>query len=361
MPRSFLTAMLALLLILSAFAPAAVAAEENDTLSLEEAITRALKQNREIKVQKLNLDKTDEQLGDMRDSIDKVPAPNIYVPEIASVWAGYLSAETSARIAKKTLENMRQQLVVDVKEQYYNILSGKRDLSQAEKDLRVAQIKLAQARVKKQIGISTQAELLGVETAMQGALASLTAAQNTLDQSYTYLAVLTGMSDVARPELVDEVVFEKEDFVSLEAITAKALSRNYMVWAAERTAALAERVEMYTDNYNLGLINTDIKEIEASDAREQLKQQVKKLYQSLQILEENNATLEQKAAALEEALRVTRLMREVGMATELQELEAEQSYNAALDDLRQLVYEYDLTKSQLLVVTGADVIPENSI
>jgi outer membrane protein TolC len=297
----------------------------------------------------------------MRDSIEHVPATNVYVPGISAVYSGYLSAQTGERIAKKALENMRQQLVVSVMEQYYNILSSKRDLTQAETDLRVAQIKLAQARLKKQIGMSTQAELLGIETEMQGAVASLTAAQNALDQGYTQLAVLIGTSDVTRPELIDEAVFEKADFTSLEAVTASALSRNYTIWAAERLAALADRVDMYADNYNIGMITADIKVVEASDAREQLTEQVKVLYQALQTLEETNATLEQKAATLGETYRVARLMHEVGMATPLQELEAEQAYNAALAELRQMVYEYDLAKSQLLVVTGADIIPEDSI
>ncbi|MFX4262640.1 TolC family protein [Pelotomaculum propionicicum] len=361
MSKRLFPAILALLFLLAAFVPPAFSAEENGTLTLENAINMALKHNSDIKVQELNLDVTDEKLDDLRDSIDHIPAANVYVPEISSVWSGYLSAENSARIAKKALDNMKQQMAVDVMEQYYNILSSKRDVTLAETDLRAAQIKLAQARLKKQIGMITQAELLGVETAMQSAVASLTAAQNTLDQSYTQLAVMIGMSGSARPELVDEAVLEKANFISLEAVTASALSRNYTVWAAERTAALAERVEMYADNYDLGLLNTDIKEIQASDAREQLKEQVKILYQSLQTLEETNATLEQKAATLEETLRVTKLMHEVGMATALQELEAEQSYNEALDELRQLVYEYDLAKSQLMVLTGEDILTENTI
>jgi len=345
--------------VLAGSVPALSAAEDEAILSLEEAIILAQKHNSDLKLQQLNLDVTNEQLDDLRDSIEHVPATNVYVPGISAVYSGYLSAETGERIAKKALENMRQQLVVSVMEQYYNILSSKRDLIQAETDLRVARIKLAQARLKKQIGMSTQAELLGIETEMQGAVASLTAAQNALDQGYTQLAVLIGTSDVTRPKLIDEAVFEKAEFTSLEAVTASALSRNYTIWAAERLAALADRVDMYADNYNIGMITADIKAAEASDAREQLTEQVKVLYQALQTLEETNATLEQKAATLEETYRVARLMHEVGMATPLQELEAEQAYNAALAELRQMVYEYDLAKSQLLVVTGADIIPED--
>ncbi len=361
MTKRVFPAILALLFVLVSFAPAAFAAEDNGTLRLNDAIARALNQNSGLKLQELNLETAEDKLDDMRDSIEHVPATNIYEPGISSTWSSYLSAANSDRIAQKSYENMKQQLVVDVKDKYYGILSGKRDVSLAEASLKSAQIELVQARVKKQVGMMTQADLLAAETQAQNAGTNLISAQNALDQAYTQLSLLTGMSDTLRPEMVDEAVFEKAEFTSLEAITSIALSGNYTVWAAEKTAELADRVEMYADDYDMGVINTKIKEIEASDSKEQLKEEVKVLYQSLQTMEEKKVTLEQKVASQEEALRVTRYKHEFGLATALQELKAEQSCSSAQDELRQLVYEYDLAKSQLLVLSGKDIIPDSIV
>jgi len=338
-------------------APALAAGEEADGLSLDQAVKMALERNRALKIQRLAVDKSTEQLDDLRDTIKHVPATGVYIPEVSAVWSGFLQARAGERIAQKEFEYALQQTVVDVKEKYYAVLSHARQVELAETDLMIARTKMNHARLKYRLGMLTQAELLGMETQLKNAQSSLVTAQNDLDQSYTELAMLTGLNENDRPELKDETVFEEAQFTSLDAVLARALSQNHSVWAAEQAALVAKRVREHAANYEVGAIEAKIKDIEAGSAREQVRAQVKLLYLTLQGLEKAHATLEQKVAVCEEALRVARIQQEVGLATVLQVQEAEAACNEAVKDLRQLVYSYDQAKSQLEILTGKDIIP----
>lgn len=361
MNKRSLSLVLAFCFLLAVCVPAAFAAEEKEkpALSLDDAINMALDRNRNLKIQKLNLDKSTEQLDDLRTEIDHQPTSE-YIAGTSETYSSYLSTATSERAAKKTLAQMKQQMVVDVKELYYDILTNKRQVQLAQEDLGIARIKLAQARLKNQLGMLTRAELLSFETQVESSNTALVTAQNTLAESYSKLATLIGASGEFQPELTDDAVFEKADFVSEEAVIARALSASSEVWAAERTAEVAKRVRQFSSNYNVSDIESNIKAVEAGNVKEQMREQVKSLYLSLQNLEENHTALEQKGAMLQETARVVKVQQEVGMATTLQLKEAEQAYEKALDGLRQLVYQYDLARTQLEVLTGEDVIPEEA-
>lgn len=360
MLRRILSAVLAICFIFVASVPAALAAEEEKTLSLNDAISMALERNRDIKVQDLNLEKATEQLDDLRDSIQHVPATNVYIPQISSAWAGYLSAEANERIANKTFEALKQQLVVDVKEQYYDVLSKKKAIEIAQNDLKLSRIKLSQARLKSQLGMVTQADIITAEAAASSANTSLESAKNDLADSYSKLAVLIGANGVFEPELVDDAVFVKAELDSLDAVIARTLSQQYQIWAAEKLAKVAERAKEYEDNYTVAEIEAQIKEIEAGDTKEQMTKEVKSLYLSIMNLENNYVTKEQDVKKLQESLRVVGVQHDVGMATDLQVQEAEQTYKEAEEGLRDLMYQHDVAKTQLLVLTGEDVLPEEA-
>lgn len=358
MLKRILTALLTIFFIFAAFAPAALAAGEEKPLTLNDAISMALERNRSIKVQDLNLEKASEQLDDLRDVIKHVPATNVYIPQISSAWAGYLQAEAQERIANKTFEALKQQLVVDVKEQYYDVLSKKREIEIAQNKLKLARIKLSQVRIKNRLGMATQAEIIAAEAEAGRAETSLESAKNNLEDSYSKLAVLVGASGDFRPELVDDAVFVKAEFASLDAVIARTLSQQYQIWAAEKLAEVAERVKEYEDNYTVAEIEAQIKEIEAGDTKEQMAKEVKSLYLAITNLENNYVTMQQNVKALQESLRVISVQYDVGMATGLQVQEAEQACKEAEKALRDLLYQYEIAKTQLFVLTGEDVLPE---
>jgi len=356
MLKRMLPVFILICLMLTAFIPAALAADENPKLSLNDAIKMALERNRDLKVQKLSINKATEQLDDTKDNVKELSGN--YDPNESAAWASYLTAIENERIAEHTLEYMKQQMVVDVKELYYDVLSGKRKIELSETALRVAQIELAQARTKYRLGMITQADLLSFETKLASAESDLVTAKNALEDSYTKLNNLIGASDGARPELVDDAVFEKEQFSSMDEAIAQALSQNHQIWAAERSAEVAREIRIHANNYNVGDLDSKIKAVEAGDVKEQIREQVKSLYLSLKSLEKAYAAQEQQVALLNETLRIVKVQREVGMATDLQVRKAEQSYFDALDGLRQMVYQYDTAKAQLQVLTVNDILPQ---
>ncbi|MTI80588.1 MAG: TolC family protein [Firmicutes bacterium] len=340
---------------LTIFIPTAVAAEEGNKLTLNEAIKMAIERNRDLKIKELNIDKTDEELEDLEDTI-KYISPGVYIPGVTNPYAGYLMKRTEHRIAQKTYEAIEQQMVVDVKELYYEILKSQQNVELSEKALELAKNHNNIAQVKHELGMITKAELLGYNTKLANAQSELVSAQHNVTENQTKLAQLIGLNNDFNYELVDEVTFEKAEFESLDYVIAQALSQRYEIWAAERLAGITDRVKDFVDNYNVGEINADIKDLEAGNAKDQMKKNIESLYLSIEYMEEAYDTAKQNLTAAEEKLRVTEAMNEVGMTTDIQLKETQQEYNQAAKNLKDLEYQYDFIKTQLEVLSGDDIL-----
>ncbi len=363
MTKRITAVLLTVCLLLNVFLPTVFAKEPEQTLSLNDAIELALERNRDLKIQKLNIDKSEEQLEDLQEQIkyyydiEELPV-GTYIPGVSSVYAGYLSQREADRIAKKQYEAMKQQMVVDVKQAYYDVLKNNRALELAKKAAKIAEREYSIAKVKNSIGMMSQAELLGYKTKVANAQSEIVSLQKTLKESQTKLLDLIGLNGEFKYQLVDDVNYQKADFISLDSVIAKALSQRYEIWGAERLAEVAKRSAEYLDNYNVGLIEADIKDLEAGNAKDAMKKQVETLYLALNHMEELYNTLEESLRLAEEKLRVTELQKEVGLATELQLKQAQQEYDSAVDALKNLIYQHDVTKTQLEVLTGDDLVAQ---
>jgi outer membrane protein TolC len=358
MTKRILSVFLALCFALSVFIPASLAAEDAKQLTLDDAIKMTLERNKDLKIQDLKVEKAEEELDDVRSTVNKMntPVSSLYSPQESQIWQGYLMGETNHRIATKQLEALKQQMVVDVKTAYYDILTGEKKLATAEEALKIAKLQLQQARIKQEVGMSTKVEVQGVETSYQNANKDVVAAKNAIDEAKNKLVTLIGTSASFDYKLVDDAEYEPADFTSKDYLVTKALSTRVEVWAADRLASVTDRVKDYATNYNVGKLEADIKDIEAGNAKDKMKQQVESLYLSLETLDENYKTLEQKVKTLEEKNRVVSLQHQVGMATALQKQQAEQEYTQTLQQMRELVYNYDIAKTQLQVLTGDDLV-----
>lgn len=336
--------------------PNAFASENTSGLTLNEAIKMALERNRDLKIQELNVDKASEQLEDLEDTIKYIP-DGTYIPGVSSVYGNYLLTQANERVAEKTYENMKQQIAVDVKNQYYDVLKNIKQVEVAEKALKVAETHARQARAKYDLGMLTKADLYNFETQELNAKTSLTTAKNNLETSKTKLAMLIGTSNEIS-NLIDDVVFEKSNFSTLENVVNKALSQRYEIWAAEHVASVTKRVQEYMDNYKVSQIDSKIKDLGAGKTKDQIEQQVETLYLSVEQMENTYETLNRKVTMLEEKLRITVAQNKVGMATNLQLQETEQAYQSALAELKQTVYLHDVAKSQLFVLTGGNILSQ---
>ncbi|MEG6617375.1 TolC family protein [Peptococcaceae bacterium 1198_IL3148] len=359
MSKRILSMFFALCFALSVFIPSALAAEDAKQLTLDDAIKMALERNRDLKIQDLEVEKAEETLDDSRTNVSKgnTPTSNLLADqETVLNWTTYLSDETQYRIATKQLEALRQQMVVDVKTAYYDVLTAEKKLTTAEEALKLAKLQLQQARIKQEVGMSTKVEVQGVETSYQNANKDLVAATNALDEAKSKLATLLGVSGSFDYSLVDNSKYEQVDFTSKDYVVAKALSQRVEIWAADRLAEVTDRLKDFASNYKVGDIEASIKDLEAGNAKDKMKQQVESLYLSLETLDENYKTLEQNVKTLEEKNRVVNLQYEVGMATALQKQQTEQEYKEKLQQMRELVYNYDIAKTQLQVLTGDDLV-----
>lgn len=344
------------MLFVLCFQASLVFASEINTMTLDDAVKMALERNRDIKIQELNVEKAEEQLDDMRDVFKYTQPSSVYIPQVSAVWKGYLHAETQQRIAQRELEAKKQQLAVDVKDQYYSVLKNKNNIKLANNKLELAKRNYGQAHVKYNVGIINKLALYAAETELKAAENELADAEKSLQESKSRLATLIGYNGVFNFQLVDDVAFEEADFISLDAVIAQALSQRYEVWAAERSASVAKRVVEHTDNYNVGKIDSYIADLRAGDVQDQIKNATEALYLSTLKLEEAHKVLNHRISTLEEQLRIVKLKNEMGMATTQEYRNVEQQYFNARNELKNLVYMHDVAKTQLKVMTGKDIL-----
>lgn len=318
--------MLAMSLLLLPAGVAGAQEEQTVGLSLKEATKMALDRNRDILSKDLSVEKAEEQMEDMRSSLDHYLRRATFDPDIDSAFSGYLSGEAGERIAQKNYEYARQQLVVDVKDYYYTVLKNIDAVANAEKSVKLYEVLHTQAQVKKQLGMMAEVEVYGVETQLSNAKSQLVSAKNDLENSYLALNILIGRNDTKNPVLVDECQFEKADLQPMDGVIAQVLSQNHEIWAAEKSAEVAKRTAEFSSTYNVSLIDADIKAIDAGNVKEQIRQQVKTLYLSLGYMEEAHEALTSKLTSYEETYRVAKLKKELGLVNNSDLLEAENNF-----------------------------------
>ena len=351
---AIVTAALFLVTLLSGFA---YAGETNENypnviqLTLDEAVDKALANSKELKQADYDIERGEKVREKVAEYVQYIPAgPS---PEAArAAFTALVRSDLAWQMSKKTKNIKADAVVLSVFQAYTNVLTAQEEVAAAEVALKNAEWQRRAARASYQVGMSSVAAKVQAEAGYELRKAALEAARQGLIDKYQALNNLVGLKPEDRPVLVDIPEFVPFKINNLEAEIQRRLEMSPSIWLADRNIDLAKlELNLYDWNtaqepYSAKKIDVSTAELKAANAKEQMRQGLRAIYNKILQLEENYALQQQNLKIAEENLRVVQVQFDVGMATKAQLLEAESQVAEAKKNLASTIYTHEVLKLQ---------------
>lgn len=315
-----------------------------EVLSLEQAVNRALTLSRTLKIAELNLQAAENSRREAAAAFNPLWLVN-YTPGTETAYAAFLTSNASWQSAQTNYDMEKDTVVASIYRAYYDVLLVEKEIEVKKALLEAVEAQLSASRYGFKVGTITRNTLAQLEARYMSAKSDLAAGQRRLDEAYRKLNELVGLPPGGRPLLVMEVAYEPVAGEGSFAVDIdEIVSSSPTVLNALRTAELRERLIGLTGDYETSKIDAEKARIQVDQLREDLKTQVKSLYNNLLLLEDQYAATVDALRAAEDFLKIVGLRKNLGMATESELKTAEADVLNLRYTLFKLTVQHELTK-----------------
>ncbi|MGI6434107.1 MAG: TolC family protein [Syntrophomonadaceae bacterium] len=346
--------MLAALLSCAMIAPAMAGDGEGTPppqgLTIEQAINMALTHSKAIKQAAYDVERREEVRDELARQIDYVPKGQTdYVT--GQLYTGLVTSDMAYRMAKKSLTMEEDKVMLAAFKAYTDVVKAGQNLEYAQKSFNQAAWLQNVAYLSFAQGMASEYDKTAAGVQYQAAKNSLDSAQKALDNAFLTLNQLIGKDAEARPVLLDKPAFQAVEPVVMSEKIATVLNTSPSVWLAEQAARIAEtQLDLYDfsypnqDPYGAKEVDVSKAKLTAQDAREQMSQFVRTLYNNLLTMEQGYASLQEAEQLAREDLRIIKLKYEIGMATRTEVQAAELALQARQKSLDELAFQHEAWK-----------------
>jgi outer membrane protein len=345
-----LTALLVNIMVVPTMAADTVPAETELGLSLDQAVDMALKHSNDLKIAKLNIDRSWEVRQNASDA-----QKNTYVPDgpnagaASTAFTSLVSSDLAWRMSKKTAGLEEDKIVLSVFDAYVKVLNALDNLKNSENTLAYSQWQLNVTRASYENGVASQSQMSLMQNQNNGYKAANIIAQQDVVNAYQALNRLIGADPEYRPVLSDKPDYSIIQVDNVEAAAQRAVEESPAIWLAEQNINIAElQLKLYnsggSEPWGAKTIDVDKAKITAANAKEQFKQAVRTLYNNIIDLEQSYNGKVEALKAAEEELRVTKVKFDAGMATRGEVLNAELNVSTKQNDLNSTVNQHEYLK-----------------
>jgi len=327
-----------------------VCAQDNNVITLDQAVEMAKKQSRSLKQIDYDIEKAEEYHKAAVDNLPYIPSGSAE-PQVAAAWTTALNTQISLQMAKKNKEVEEDKIVLDVFNKYTEVLTANRNLEYAQLSYEKAKKDWQVALMSYDCGMISQSQLKQAEYAHKMAQASYEYSKKEVEKAYQNFNNLVGLSLSDRPLLRDEIEYTPIDIVDLNHEIARVMDNNPAIWLAEKQVELAEiQLDLYNwadptrEPYKAKKIDKEKAELTAADSKQQMKNALYNLYKLIMQLEDSyNITLESLKMAQED-FRVKEMQYEVGMITKQDYIASKLALTEAENNLKKIIYQHESLK-----------------
>lgn len=323
------------LLFLSA--STALAAQEEQTLTLQQAIDKSYKSSLTLSAAKKSLDLAEIQ---QEQTISQMSLSTLTASKVESAQ----KASLNYQVASKTYDQTKEKVAYDTTKKYFAVQQALADLELAKLAFQKASQDIGIARITAGVGLSTNASVMSTDSAYTQAKTNLESAENTLKNAYSLFNDAVGLNMADRPVLNEAVPeFRNMNLSDVNVEISQAVTSNTDVWKAQMNALIAENnanMVLYTGEYypyQQQEITVKQAQLTVQSTETQVAQSIEQMFYQVKNMEEAYKTGIKSRNALAEALRVKKLMYDVGVAIKNDVTAAELSLATAenaLDDTR---------------------------
>ena len=348
----------ALTLAMTMFCPQVFAAEEVaaiPALTVEEALTKAIKHDPELK----NIEDSLELLAENQDDIDEafgsVSLPNYDFERWTDQWLfdlynGVYQIEQGMKQAK--LGRSLQKLILEttVKTYFTTIISIEDGLELARESAAMQQKAYEQGYVKYRLGMLSKYNLEQLQLTAQKAKNSVITTEAALEQVYITFNDLIGEEPEKRFDFVYGVTFAPYEMTkTLDQYIRDEMKEDIMIQMQELTADAAKFKANYRPLSNVSEASIESDELALKKAERTLKTAksdketlMRNTYLQIKALETDYASAELDLKKAQADYRVAQLSHQTGAVTKTAVEGAAMGVAAAENALKALVYKHDM-------------------
>lgn len=347
------------MLVIFLFSCSVVAGEpQSYQLTLADAIEKAVERSKVLKIAEMEKEKAAELREDAQKDVGYIPS-GFSSPEADAAYAGLVQAELNYQIKSKDIKEIEEDIKRLVIEKYSNVLRSQADLASARKGLAYAEWNLAASEIKSKVGVMSPSHLVAVKASNTAAHSALIQAEEDLAHCFEELNILVGLSSNERPELTSTIRYPAVEVESVDTEVNRVIAHSQTVWKALQLVVIEEQdldiISKLSPPYEVSRLEIGIAELNADQAKEELKKQLLALYHNICILEGGIEAATQSVTAAEEALRVAEIRHDLGLASKGEVLEAEANLAAACSKLNQVQCNHTSAVASFNKITGRPV------
>lgn len=307
---------------------------QTNVLTVDEAVALALNNRKDIESAALNWD-----AADIASQIAWETASGTGPSDLMDL---IYEADYSLEAARTNYESRREAVKYSVYQKYYEVVKALDDSEAQRLAVEQAQENLSIAELRFQLGMDTRLNVYQAQQQTVAAQSGYALAQQTLDSSYIALMEYIGQNRSERPELVRELTYEPLEIADPEGEINDIVNNSPSVWLAKKSLTLQEltRENSAALSGDLADIQHEQAELTIITTKDAMRQATRNIYYNVLSMQESYATAAEGAKTADEALRVAKLLHEVGMGTKSQVTAAEITAHNALQALDSLSYQH---------------------
>lgn len=341
--------MVSILLVFTWALPAE--ASESITLTLSQAIDRALRYSIDFQKAEADLDLAKTVRDETWDKWNAVlintyigQGAYISLPTGADPEAAVYKTDFNWRLQQKNREIAKDIVTAKVYKQYYAVLEQgcivKTNRMEAQRD----SFRLTAAEARYRVGMESLVGLRNMRTQASASRAALDKAEKDLEQVYAVFNEIVGLPVESRPVLLDTVKYTPLKVADPDTEIARIVEDSLPVWTAREAVQLQKDIYGKLNSYDVDKINLKKAELDEKGAEEQMRQLVRSLYYAVVSLETSHQAALEGLKSAQEALRAAKLSYELGLVTKVDVANAESALAVAEQTLFALACQHELMK-----------------
>lgn len=321
------------------------------TLTLDDAIKIALKQNSSLQSARINAKNSEISADTTARTARDISSDDIEGYETAqSKYAGKAKAEMILKLISLQLQSAENKAKLGAQQVYYDYLHALSDYELKKQSLKRAETQLKVAQAAFNVGTKAKTDILQTEMGVAGAQASLISAQNTVSTARMKLNQFLGVDLMKEWDLTESNKQLKAPAMTLEEATAQALQNRVEIKEKDEQVKIDEinvkQIEEYlalsTNPGKTARNALEISKLNAEEERNTVRLEVAQAYNSLNAAKQNVEYQNKALASAQESYRLTNLRFENGLATTLEVIQAEESLASQENSHAEALHNYNL-------------------
>lgn len=319
-------------------------------LSLEDAIDYALENNRDMKIQELNVDKANEIKKQKKSDMEKIPDMTLE-KKMEELGVTEKQIELSYQIDEWNKEIAINQIKYNVEKAYYDLKLIEKQKMIAKENLDLAQEQYKQGQNKYKLGTISEQQLLSIKLDLseaQSTFDSLNTSYELQKMSFNNTLGLPLDQDIT---LTDEFEMKEREKIDIQDSIKEALENNVFLKIAEENYEISQLSleaisARYTENtykykeYQI-LVEQSLKNLESAKAAVEMS--VRAAYLKLLNSEKQISTFEEAVKNAEKSYDLAKLSFELGESISNDVTRARIGLMNTKTNLSKQIYDYNMS------------------